>query len=191
MASERRDRALEWLIQQGMADASGAEVLTGLLTDLLDEVYAAGRAEGAEAKATKAHSYNDGYWQGRADGSDDAREKLWPEVEAARAQRDDLAAALKAAEAERDAYMAALDKAGSEVAKLRRFVWGAVHNSHRGVMRGPLVRWSVVSDRLGVGCTTATTLCREHGVDPHEQVGEQPQPGEQCDHCGSEVPDDA
>lgn len=48
-----------------------------------------------------------------------------------------------------------------------RFVWGAVHNA-KPECGAEMARWVCVRNALGVGSTTATALCREHGVDPDE-----------------------
>lgn len=42
--------------------------------------------------------------------------------------------------------------------------------------RGSSPRWVLVRDLFGVGSTTATQLCREHGFDPSETAGSSPRP---------------
>ncbi|MFA5801258.1 MAG: hypothetical protein WC911_02150 [Thermoleophilia bacterium] len=51
----------------------------------------------------------------------------------------------------------------------RKLLWGAVHNAGRKTKRGP--RWAHVRNALGTGSTTAQELCREHGMDPDEEIG--------------------
>ena len=48
--------------------------------------------------------------------------------------------------------------------------WGVAHNAG---MRSPVrrVRWAHVMDVTGLGSTSAAKLCRDHGVDPDEEIG--------------------
>lgn len=48
-------------------------------------------------------------------------------------------------------------------------VWGAVHNAGRLGPRRP--RWAAVKSALGVGSTSAVTLCLSHGLNPDVLVG--------------------
>jgi hypothetical protein len=66
----------------------------------------------------------------------------------------------------------------------RRLVWCAIQNAKRmpetwdevgdpGPYNGPL--WARVAHLLGLGSTSATALCREHGEDPEWRAALQPQ----------------
>lgn len=57
----------------------------------------------------------------------------------------------------------------AETRRLRKLVWGAVHNAGRTGRHRP--RWSAVTDALGVGSTTAVMLCMTHGLNPDDLVG--------------------
>lgn len=57
----------------------------------------------------------------------------------------------------------------AEVERLRKLVWGAVHNA-KNCESADRPLWSVVKHALGVGSTVARAVCREHGRDPDEAV---------------------
>jgi len=56
----------------------------------------------------------------------------------------------------------------------RELVARAVRNAkHRD--QGVAPRWSAVADTFALGSTYATYLCRDHGLDPDEQIGSWPE----------------
>jgi hypothetical protein len=63
-----------------------------------------------------------------------------------------------------------MSKAHAEVERLRKLVWGGVHNAGRTSAERK-VRWGHVTGALGVGSTTAHQLCEEFDADPDEEVG--------------------
>jgi hypothetical protein len=77
---------------------------------------------------------------------------------------------------------AALAERDARVLSLSRLVWGVVHNAGRMLTSGRVPRWVAVRDALAVGSTTANQLCREHKLDPDEQVGR----GDQCGGCAED-----
>jgi len=67
--------------------------------------------------------------------------------------------------------VAAAEDAGSD--DLKDLVQRAVRNAGRlGPGRAP--RWVFVKGAFALGATRAIALCREHGLDPYEQIGAVP-----------------
>jgi hypothetical protein len=64
-----------------------------------------------------------------------------------------------------------MSKTHAEAERLRRLVWGAVHNAGRVSPRWR-PRWAHIADALGVGSTTAQKLCAEFELDPDEEISE-------------------
>lgn len=54
----------------------------------------------------------------------------------------------------------------AEIERLNRLVKTAVRTTARKATRNQ-VAWGLVAQRFGLGSTSATALCRQHGVDPH------------------------
>lgn len=79
----------------------------------------------------------------------------------------------------------ALAERDARVLSLSRLVWGAVHNAGRMLTSGRIPRWVAVRDALAVGSTSANQLCREHKLDPDEQVGR----GDLCGGCKPSLSD--
>jgi len=56
--------------------------------------------------------------------------------------------------------------------RLRKLIWGAVHNcrspDYRKGQKHP--RWVAVMHSLGIGSTTAHELCRDYGTNPDDMV---------------------
>ncbi len=62
-----------------------------------------------------------------------------------------------------------------------KLLWGVVHGAGRPPSRTEGHRWAFVRDATGTGSTSAARLCRQHGLDPDEMVGEPPEADEGAD----------
>lgn len=51
----------------------------------------------------------------------------------------------------------------------RRVAWGVVHNA-KNCSRINIPRWAAVMNSTGLGSSSATALCAEHGADPGEMI---------------------